>query len=66
MKRDTASETKLLSTIVDVNLALGGARSPRTGLQRALEILTPLYGVIRASVVLHNVNFEFYLILIQS
>ena len=56
MKRDAASETKLLSTIVDVNLALGGARSPRVGLQRALEILTPLYGVIRASVVLQDIE----------
>ena len=49
---DSAPETRLLSTLADVNDALSGARSLRAGLQRALEILTPLYGVLRASVVL--------------
>ena len=56
MKKGSTSETRLLSTLADVNLALGGARSPRAGLQRALEILTPLYGVLRASVVLQDAD----------
>ncbi len=56
MKKGSASETRLLSTLADLNLALGGARSPRAGLQRALEVLTPLYGVLRASVVLQDAD----------
>ena len=55
-KKVTTDETKLLSTLADVTLALDGARSPRAGLQRALEILTPLYGVVRASVVLADAD----------
>jgi len=55
-KKITTDETKLLSTLADVTLALDGARSPRAGLQRALEILTPLYGVVRALVVLADAD----------
>ena len=54
LKKTPASEARLLATLADVNLALSGARSPRAGLQRALEILTPLYGALRASVVLQD------------
>ena len=55
-KTGSASETRLLSTLADVNDALSSARSPRAGVQRALEILTPLYGVVCASVVLKDAD----------
>ena len=54
MKTSSASATRLLSTLADVNDALSGTRSPRAGVQRALEILTPLYGVVCAWVVLKD------------
>ena len=58
LKKTPSSEARLLATLADVNLALSGARSPRAGLQRALEILTPLYGALRASVVLQDAETD--------
>ena len=56
MKKALSPEARSLAALADVNHALTGARNPRVGLQRALEILGDLYGVLRASVVLRNAD----------
>ena len=54
MTKKLSPEAKFLATLAEVNQALAAARSPRSGLQRGLEILGDLYGVSRTSVVLRK------------
>ena len=56
MKKALSPEARSLAALADVNHALTGVRNPRVGLQRALEILGDLYGVLRASVVLRDTD----------
>ena len=49
-------EVKPLAMLAEINQALTVGRTPRAGLQRALEILDHDYGVVRSAVVLADAN----------
>ncbi|CAI8015426.1 Nitrogen fixation protein VnfA [Geodia barretti] len=51
-----STDAKPLVMLAEVNQALTVGRTPREGLQRALEILDHDYGVIRSAVVLADAN----------
>ncbi len=54
MKKILSAESEPLALLVDINLALAGARNIRSGLQRALDILAQHERALQTSVVLKD------------
>ena len=54
MKKILSAESEPLALLVDINLALAGARNIRSGLQRALDILAQHDRALQTSVVLKD------------